>query len=367
MKTKILVVLPSLNLGGAESRMVDILKGIDKNIFAMDFLILSDEDNQYYENVVESLGSRIIKIPSPRKENLIMHFKHIYCSLKKGKYDAVHANTSYHSGIIVFFAWLCGVKVRLVHARTTGLRHQSIKSKAYAQAGKMLIRIFATHRVAISESSARFLFGTAPAEVIPNAIELDRYLVEDEKASNPIKEQFCLSDMIVLGHIGRFDEAKNQKFVIDVYKEFQKNNRSVAIFIGDGDLRLKCEHYSENEINARKIWFVGPQGNVAPWLHCFSVLVFPSIYEGLGNVVIEAQAAGIPCVCSKAIPKEADMGLGLVYWLDLNDDVHKWCNTICDALRTESPLSSVRKKAFESKKYTLEQAITRMCSIYGGK
>lgn len=364
---KVLQVFGSLNMGGAESRMMDIFRRIDISKCQFDFVSLS-EGNQYFEVEIKSLGGHIYKVPSPRKCGILRHIYYLRRCIRLGKYQAVHAHTSYHCGIVMFAAWLEGVPVRIAHARTTGSKQLGKSKKVIMKIGQILIERFATHKYAISKEAGEFLFSNHDFTVIPNAIELIKYQNIDKIKVRKLKKELNIpEDYYVIGQIGRFEAMKNHEFTIRWFSDFIKtHNSAMLVFVGDGSLREKIERLSEKFLIRDKVVFTGIRADVNELIHTFDVLFFPSLFEGLGGVAIEAQAAGIPCVVSDRIPLETDLGLGLVKRCSLEGSLGDWTRMVEDCLNIQAPTAKEIWDKFNKAGYNIECVAKKYLSAYEG-
>ncbi|MBQ8827612.1 MAG: glycosyltransferase, partial [Clostridia bacterium] len=308
----------------------------------------------------------ITKIAPPRGKALFSHYKELKKIIGKGNYDAVHANTSYHSGFVVLAAKKYGVKVRIVHSRTTDYGRRSLVNTIAAVVGKLLINMCATDRLAISRASGEFLFGKRKdVLILPNAFDLKTYFSDTAEKENKLKRKYELDGCTVVGNVGRFVASKNQKFAIDIFKEFLKQKPdSKLIFVGDGETFAEVKEYAKTAGLSEKIVFLGSRDDVYLWMKIFDVLVFPSEYEGLGNVAIEAQAAGTPCVCSEAVPGEVDMELGLVSFMPLSENAEKWCDEVVEMYSCNRPAKELIRENFDKRKYTIESEVKQLSEIY---
>lgn len=368
MKLKVLQVFASLDMGGAECRMMDVYRYIDKQKIQFDFVTLQ-EGTQYFENEIESLGGKVIKIPSPRKVGVRNHISALRACMRSGGYNAVHAHTSYHCGIVMFAAHKEGIPVRITHARTNDSIQRDIKTKAYIAFGRALINRYSTNKLAISEASGRFVFGHNNFEIVPNSIDLDLYENICENEINDVRKEFNLSvEQIVIGHVGRFDRFKNQRFVIDVFLDYLKEKpQSRLVLIGDGELKEELQQYSKEHKIDSKIIFTGVRSDIPLWMNLFDVLLFPSVIEGLGGVVLEAQAAGTPAVISDNVPDSVDVGLNLIKRLSLDADKSSWINEINDSLVMAKPKQDLIRNCFDESGYSLASSAKRYVEIYKGK
>lgn len=368
MGIKVLQVFASLDMGGAECRMMDVYRFVDKDQIQFDFVTLQ-EGAQYFEHEIESLGGKVIKIPSPRKVGVRNHISALRECMRSGGYNAVHAHTSYHCGIVMFAANKEGIPVRIAHARTNDSIQRDIKTKAYIAFGRALINRYSTNKLAISEASGRFVFGHNNFEIVPNSIDLDLYKNICEDEINDVRREFNLSvEQTIIGHVGRFDRFKNQRFVIDVFQDYLKTNpHSRLVLIGDGELKQELQQYAKELNIDREIIFTGVRSDIPVWMNLFDVLMFPSVIEGLGGVVLEAQAAGTPAVISDNVPDSVDVGLNLIKRCSLDADKLSWINKINESVVMAKPEQDLIRNCFDKSGYSLSSSAKRYVEIYKGK
>lgn len=367
MKKRVLQVFASLDMGGAECRMMDVYRSIDRNQFDFDFVTLQ-QGKQFFENEIRDLGGKVYKLNSPRDIGIKQHIKELRACIRNGQYDAVHAHTSYHCGLVMYAAKKEGVPVRITHARTNDSIQNGIKTKAYIEFGRFLINRYSTNRLAISNESGNFVFGNSEFEVVPNSIDLRKYNNIDDKQIGSLKDQLGIcADEFAIGHVGRFDRFKNQRFVIDVFFEFLKTHAdSRLILTGDGELRNELELYAKKLGIEDRVRFTGIRDDIPELMKCFNVLLFPSIIEGLGGVVLEAQAAGIPAVISENVPISVDVGLDLVKQLSLNAPITDWVIATQNCKKIKRPDFNIIEMQFDQSGYSLEASIKKYVDIYKG-
>lgn len=366
---KIVQVFGSLDAGGAESRLMDVFRAIDRNKYEFIFISLDKKANQFYEKEIRDLGGYVIKIASPREACLRQHIRELYSvlfQLKKDGATVVHSHTSYHSGIVLAVAAKAGFKIRIAHARTTSSQNnKSIVQKMMIRFGKSLIKRFSTYKLALNDETAEALYGRKvdgrSVIQINNAIDLDRYRevkIAEDLANIP-------KETIVIGHIGRFQPVKNHRFIIDFFSEFKKSHEnSQLLLVGDGPLRSEIEEYVNKHGLKTCVRFLGIRGDIPSILARINLFIFPSIYEGLAGTVLEAQASGVPCLVSDSVSTTVDMGVGLVKFISLNTDKNDWILIADDLIQ-------LRKKSFDhiycgfsEKGFTLENEISDLTEIY---
>lgn len=362
---RVLQVFASLNVGGAESRMMDVFRCIDKEEFQFDFLTMQLED-QYFEQEIRSLGGNVIKIASPRDSGTVKNLKELSRIMREGNYDVVHAHTSYHCGIVMLAAKRAKIPVRISHSRTTGSKHQGKKAQIMLRLGRFLIGRFANQRLAISKEAGEYLFGHHSFSVLPNAIDLRNYEAIDQAVVASLKKEFGISDSdLVLGQVGRFDEMKNHGFTLELFSAyFRKHPNAKLVLIGDGPLRRQYEEVAARLACSDRIIFTGVRSDVAYWMQIFHKLLVPSTYEGFGGVILEGQAAGIPVLKSDSFTDAADLNLGLVCRCRLNN-VEDWLLQLERELSV--PSAAQIKAAFFEKGFSLDGEIHTLGEIYKKK
>lgn len=359
---KVLQVLGSLRLGGAESRVMDIYRNINKDLVDFDFLIFCNEEQPFEKEI----NSKIFKCIAPSSSNLTYVLNYLIKKMKEGQYDVVHAHVSYFCGVIMLAARIAQIPIRISHARTTGSVNNNGKKRFEILIGKKLISIFSTNRLAISKDAGEYLFGNSHFEILPNAIETERYQCIKNSTLNRLRKNYEIPDnSFVIGQIGRFDPMKNHKFTIQWFNDYHKSHDdAILVMVGDGNLRKQIEEEAEHLGIAEFVRFTGAIFNVNELINVFNVLIFPSIYEGLGGVVLEAQAAGKPIVMTDTLPIETDMGLGLITRCSLNGGFDEWTKAIDKCRKRHFVSNEIINDAFNRHKYSLEYEIGRLYAIY---
>ena len=369
-RIRVLQVLASLNVGGAESRMMDVYRKIDRSKFSFDFLSLSEEG--YFKDEILSMGGKVISVAYPH--NLLTHFFELRSIIKQnGPYDAVHAHTSHHCGLVALAAFTCGVPVRIAHARTTSSHKKTITAAAMVGIGRFLIRYFANYRIAISDKAASYLFGKKwyklkNTVVIKNAIDTSNYKLPLSREDAIKGCGISSPEGVVVGHVGRFSPIKNHAFLVDLFFHLRETMPGAKlIMVGKGPTMKSVAQQIEKLEMKDAVIMPGLQSNVFQWMKIFDVAVIPSFYEGLCNVVIEAQLSGVPCVVSDGIPKkETDLGLEMTEYLPLDAGTDAWIAAINRALKKDIPPYSVRVKALQENGYDLEAVVMKYADIYSG-
>lgn len=369
---RVLHVFGVMDCAGAESRIMDVYRNIDREKLQFDFVVFEGNEG-YFDREIEKLGGRKFIVRHPRKDGIIKNLIDYYKVIKNnGPYKAIHSHTSYHSAIPLLASKLAGIKIRIAHARTTSSRDRSFIGTIYSRLGRFFLNIISTKKLAISKAAGEYVFGNKASkkgevQVIPNAINLQKYIYEDIEQVKTLRRSLGIyNENIVIGQVGRFNKVKNHNFTINLAKELREMGIDIKILlVGDGALRREIEEIVVKNDLQNIVKFLGVQAEVNKIISIFDVFIMPSIYEGLGGAAIEAQACGVSCVLSNTLPEEVDMGIGLVKFLSLEEGVDKWVNEILESVKTNNkPQKELILSRFKEKGFLLEDEIKRLLEIY---
>ncbi len=361
---RILHVVGAMNRAGTETMLMNVYRNINREELQFDFISYNKE-TAHYDEEIENLGGRVIRL---NNTNSIFE---LYSAIKKnGPYQAVHSHTLFHCGLANIAAKIAGVKVRIAHAHTTLDKCDSFIRKMYIKTMKSIISVFSTNLLACSNNAGNYLFGeknvtTSKYTYFPNLIDYKKFLGNPSDEVQGFKAKYGLENCIVIGHIGRFIEAKNHVFLLKILKSIRRNNvNAKLLLVGDGDLKFEIEEMVRKEGLNDYICFVGLRSDISTVLHSMDIFVFPSIYEGLGLVLLEAQACGLPCIVSEAIQPEADLGLGLFSKLSLSDSPESWARLILNkANKREKNIMKILD-GFSRNHYEISTGISKLLKIY---
>lgn len=328
---RILVVFTTgfARTGGLTSVMMNYWRAMDKNGLSFDFASSNKIDDSLNEEISKE-GSRYFQLP-PRKKTL----KYFYSikAICKG-YDVIHVHANSSSSVIELMAakW-AGVSKRIHHNHTSKPHHPFFDK---------LLRPFFYHSytdaIACSDAAGDWLFGKGRYRVLPNAIDVDKYIYNPQQR-DIIRNEFKITeDAFVVGHIGKFMDAKNHEFLVKVFAQYHSNHpKSKLILVGEGAWRPKIETWVKESGCSDAIIIAGLRTDISDVVQAFDVFVFPSIYEGLPLTVLEAQASGVPCIISSNVTKAVNVGQDVIM-KDLSDGDDSWAKAIDSFDYTKSRL-----------------------------
>lgn len=319
---------------GVEKFLMEYYKNIDRSKIQFDFLTPGICKNDDVKNQIQSLGGNLFELNvlshSGKVRRALSFGKGILKILQDNTYDAVHANTGsiFMLSVISFYAWLGHAKVRIVHSHNTGkstVKHIVVK----AICSPFLI-VFPTHYFACSQNAGEYAFPKLrrkKIQVIPNSIDTNLFAFDKEKRAE-MRNALSLENNFVIGCVGAFTEQKNHKFLVDVFVEVNKIYANVKLLlIGDGILLADIQKMIAEKGLTKSVIFVKTTSHVNDFYQVMDCFVLPSIFEGLGIVVIEAQAAGLPTLCSDNVPPETKI-TQLIEYMPLSSNIHDWAKKI---------------------------------------
>lgn len=369
---RVLHVVGGMNIGGTETMLMNLYRNIDKRKLQFDFISYYSEEGHYDREII-NLGGKVINLPAP---NMVGPWKAIkdLCRVIKenGPYEVIHCHTLFNCGLATLAGFLCGVKIRISHAHTTSDSKNSIIKRIYIFIMRLLISLFSTDYIACSNSAAQYLFGKKSIKkskysYLPNYIDYYRFCRES-KNTDMRKELGIKADEKVVGHIGRFIDAKNHSFLVQVIANMIKKNPKIRVLlVGDGVLKKDIELQVKSLGLEDKVIFTGEREDISELLGCMDIFIFPSIYEGLGIALLEAQAAGLPCLVSEAIQSEADIGIGLLKKVELSSGVEVWAEIAMEMIDSKPLDFEVIIQGFERRGYDFESTIHKLYEIYNMK
>lgn len=361
---RILHILGSLEIGGAETWLLQIVRYIDLNKYKIDLLI--HKKGGAYENMLRALGCNIIYIK--KENNYIKYIKNLYDLLKEGKYDIVHSHVLYYSGLIMKLSDMAKVKGRITHIRNSfdGKKDDIIRN-IYRTMGRYFILKYSTEILAVSKESLKSILGLQYKRgIIMTGIEVNDYKNEKFKAlvrSNKTTKKSYKQ----VSHIGNFRRQKNQEHIIEIAKETSRLKLPIKfILIGDGPDKKRILGLIESNGLTSHIQIIKPKVNVPEIMASSDAFIFPSLYEGLPRVVLEAQAAGLCPLVSSKVTKEIEIYSGSVLYENLNASLNSWISKLEMAIRMGINLDRSEKniEILEQKGLTIEKNAKQLMSIY---
>ena len=304
---RLLCIVGGMNAGGAETFLMKIYRKMNKEIYQMDFCVAKQEKN-FYEDEILSLGGKMHRI-TPKSKGILQNFLDIKNLVKENNYKYV-LRVSQHSlsALELLAAKLGGAKILAFRSSNTnsgGGKLNLILHYIFRPIANKIINV----RIAPSTEAARYMFGEKNVKknkynLINNGLDIEKFMYSEENR-NTIRKELDIEDEFVIGHVGRLTKQKNHKFLLQIFKNFlSKNKNSILLLIGEGELEEELKEYSKELGIINNVIFYGVSDCINQFYSAMDFFVFPSLFEGMPNTVIEAQTSGLQCIVSDSVTKE---------------------------------------------------------------
>jgi glycosyltransferase involved in cell wall biosynthesis len=306
-----------------------------------------------------------------KKSNPLSFARRFRSVLREGRYDVVHSHVHHFSGFVVRLAHQEQVPVRIAHCHNTSDGKGSAPSRSlYHALMKHWIRKYATHGLAASAEAATALFGPnwqsdVRFRVLFCGIDLEPF--RQKVCREEVRKELGIPlDAPVVGHVGRFAPQKNHAFLLEIAAEVIKRRPEVYfLLVGDGPLRPDMEAKARKLGIEKKVVFTGTRGDVPRlMLGAMDVFVFPSLWEGLPIVLVEAQAAGLRCVVSEAVPRDANVVEGAVSYLPLSASADEWVTAVVRLLEADGQWRENRLQILEDSRFSIGTSLRELTKLY---
>ena len=324
---RILQVVTHMERGGLESMLMNFYRHVDRSKVQFDFLVHRQE-RAAFDDEIEALGGRIYRLP-----RLVPWSKSYLGALDQffdgpPVYKIVHVHQDCLSSVILKVAARHNVPVRIAHSHSAN-QDKNLKYPIKLWY-KRAIPKYATCLFACGKDAGDWMFGGAPYQIINNAIDTAAYAYAPAKRAD-VRQQLGLNDELVVGHVGRFNQPKNHPFLLEIFAALLKSEpNAVLLLVGGGDDMPKMQAKAQALGIAGHVRFLGVRSDVAELMQAMDVFVFPSLYEGLPVTMVEAQAAGLPCIISDKVPPECILTNGLVGIMPLSAAPDAWAEKILE-------------------------------------
>ena len=366
---RILHVLGTTNLGGAESRVMDLYRKMDKDEIQFDFLVHSDaikragndpsaREAQFFDEEIKAMGGNIYVLPRFRLYNYFAYRKAVN-EFFAGHHDfpVVQGHMTSTASVYLPIAKKYGVPITVAHARSAGV-DKGLKGIATKILRKNLYKktdyCFACSKLAGIKAYGEKRLRDGRVKIIYNAIDAQKFAYNPEKRKQ-MRKQLGVEDKLVIGHVGRFELPKNHPYLIDIFASLcSMREDAMLVLVGDGPDLAKMEAKCE-ELGIRdKVLFMGIRTQTEDYYQAFDMFLLPSLYEGMPGVLIEAQAAGLRCLVSDTVTKEAQ-ATDLVTYMDIRRPADLWAKEILAQAKYDRRVTyqEMADKGFDIKKQAL--------------
>ena len=359
---RILHVTTTMGYAGVAGMLWRYYRHLDRERYQFDFV--SHGPAEEYHRDIRALGGHVFYADTLGTVGLRRYLARLRTIIRDhGPYFAVHAHTNYQAGFVGLAAALERVPVRICHVRGIYVNE---RNRPLLPLYRLLIRWTCNARFACSRQAGRYYFGHQPFDVIANAVDLSAFQPTGATRAS-LREQFGVAGYgLVLGHIGRFSVEKNHDFLLAAVAELRRRGHDAAlVLVGDGPLggsiAARCEALGLEE----HTHFLGVRKDIPAILQAVDAVLLPSFSEGMPNVIIEAQAAGVPCLLADTITREVDLGLNLVHFAPTTSPA-LWADALTDVCRTPRPTLAAAHAAVRAAGFDLGSGVVHLMSLYDG-
>ncbi len=357
---RVLHVLGNTQLGGAESRVMDLYRHMDRERVRFDFLVHTEKEG-HFDKEIKELGGQIFCVPRFRLYNFFSYRKAVKKFFEGHReFQAVQGHITSTASIYLPIAKKAGIPVTIAHARSAGV-DKGIKGKLTRWMRRNLSKK-ADYLFTCSELAGISVFGEKAVRegktiFIPNAIDC-RLFAYNEKKRMELRRKLGIEDKYVIGHVGRFHYAKNHEYLLHIFAELckkeklnedLKNKKSfVLLLLGEGSGMEGARALAEELGIADRVYFLGNRDNIYDYYQAMDYFVYPSRYEGLPGTMVEAQASGLKCVMSDTICREVAV-TELVHTMDIRADAALWADYIRETAdyQRKSHVEEMQKAGFD--------------------
>lgn len=362
MAIRVLQVVTIMDRGGEETMIMNYYRHIDRNKIQFDFLVHRQQKG-IYEDEIKKLGGKIYRVFPIRPWNYGKYNKWLDEFFREHReFNVVHAHILENCGFVLNAARKAGVNVRIAHSHLAQIG-VDIKYPFRVYGKNVIKKCEATNLLACGEEAGRYLFGKQPFKVLPNAVDLSMFSFNSQTRLKKRKE-LGLEGKFVLGNVARFHPVKNQIFLIDIFKEVvRQESNAILLLVGVGDELDNVRNRVKELKLEDTVRFLYVRTDVNELLQAMDVFVFPSKLEGLPLSLVEAQAAGLPCILSDKVAKETAI-TNLVQFVPLRESARNWAITVLsEKNRQRKNLSEQIKIAH----YDITENVSWLQHLYLGK
>lgn len=322
---RVLQVVTNMDRGGLETMLMNYYRHIDRTKVQFDFLTHRQE-RAAYDDEIEALGGRIYRLPRlvPWSKSYLSELNRLFD--EHPEYKIIHVHQDCLSSVILKAAAKHDVPVRIAHSHSAN-QDKNIKYPIKLWYKRKIPR-HATHLFACGKEAGDWMFSGAPYQIVNNAIDAAAYTYDADKRGE-LRRQLGLADELVIGHVGNYTQPKNHPFLLEIFTALlKKEPNAVLLLVGGGEEMSQIREKARKLGIAEHVHFLGVRSDVADLMQAMDVFVFPSLYEGLPVTMVEAQAAGLPCIISDKVPSECILTEGLVDIMTLSASPEAWAEKI---------------------------------------
>lgn len=313
-------MVTGIDVGGVSTLLLSYYGRMDRTRVRFDIVAIDIGREQFFAPAFRELGVNVYYMPRSYSARL----PYLWKLMGRGRYDVVHSHIELPSAVYLSLAMLRGVRHRVAHAhmafhRYSGLHHRLLR--------RLLVAV-STVKMGCSRDALRWLFGlqaAADGVVLHNAIDIGRfsYRADVRKA---YRKELGLDGKFAVGFVGRFTEQKNIFFMQEIFGAFRSRHpEAVLLTVGDGEMKDEFFRKAAASGLDSSIVNLGPRQDVPALMMAMDALLLPSRWEGLGIVLIEAQAACLKCLAPReTVPYDDTNITPYIHYCGISDRAEAW-------------------------------------------
>ncbi len=363
---RLLCIVTNMNTGGAETFLMKIYRQLDRTKYQMDFCICNQNHN-FYEDEIRQLGGVIYHLPQKTKHPF-KYLQQFWKLLRLHPYTYVlRLGSTIFEIPDLYLAWISGAKVRVFRSCNASANYPSYMLFLHKLLRRVLMAVV-NIKIAPSDLAAQFTFGMLNNVcILPNGLNADFFKFSAENRKK-IRQELNVQDKFVVGHVGRFNFQKNHKFLLQIFAEIKKLRPDAVLWlVGKGELENQIKdqviqlHLQDN------VQFLGIRTDIPTLLSGMDLLIFPSLFEGMPNTVIEAQTNGLPCLISDTITTQVHQ-TELVHFMSLKKIPVQWAKKALEIVETQVQGNRQQfAQQMSQAGYNIEQIIIQFVQLVFGE
>ncbi len=365
---RVLHVFSFFDQGGVENFVMNVYRNLDRGQIQFDFAFSTIKDG-FFDDEARSLGGNIYFFDSEKK-SLWNYYKNLRRIVREyGPYSAIHSHVYYFSGCVLLIARLLGIKVRIAHSHETEKgRKPTFIRKCYERVMRWMIKRNATHWLSCSDAAGEYVFGKGvPYQVLYNGIDLKRFSFNEVSRSR-IRKDLGFENAFVVMNVGRFAEQKNHHFIVSVFQELLRGvPNAKLVLIGTGPMRKEIEDKCIDLGIKDNVTILFNIQNTEEYYDAADAFILPSLYEGMGIVVIESQACGLYTLISDKVTREVGVTeISEFLPIEGEDASHLWVEKLVGISKMNIERSIYNSKIIPTP-FNVDVTVSDLVSIYTSK
>lgn len=356
---KILHILGQLDIGGIECWLNDLIEKSNEIHPEIQYTIIVDKE--HFGNLEQKFLDLNVKVRhiTPNTRSTIGYLRDIYNITKNENFDVIHSHVSFTSGIINAIAYVNGIKIRISHIHSNRLlqiKKFSLLKKIKTYFLLLLIELFSTIKIAVSSNAKKTFIKKKNSIIIPCGKNFSK--IKDNKEIDSDLKSWSKNHKLLIS-VGRLEKVKNHIFLLNLMQYI--DNDFKLLIIGDGSEKEFLNQFIKKNNLDKRVKLLGISNDCLNiMMNIGDIFVFPSLHEGLGMSAIEAQACGLPVICSTNVPQEIKLTNNVFFLpIEIKDKI-LWANKI---LSLKNEKKGIADNIIDSE-YSINNNFKKIYEIY---